>query len=57
MKYVELKKHIASGALNAAYILYGNDRYLLSYAKKLFTDGVDLPELNVNTFAGPLWSV
>lgn len=50
MNFNELKKHLLAGKLNPVYTVYGNDRYLVTHAKKLFTDLAELPELNVNAY-------
>lgn len=50
MKFEQLKKHLSNGEPFAAYTVTGNDRYLLGYTKRLFTDKVQLPDLNVNHF-------
>ena len=51
MKFIELKKHLQSGALSPVYWLVGEDDRVAERARDMLLKKVDaLPELNVTVF-------
>lgn len=46
MKFEELKGHISKGNLRSAYIIMGDDDYLIDAAKKMFLSLITNPEFN-----------
>lgn len=46
MKFEELKSHISKGELRGAYILMGDDDYLILAARKMFAAKVSQPDFN-----------
>ncbi len=52
MKFIDIKKHLNSGAFNPVYLIYGDDEEVLNIAEKNFKNIIDsaFKDFNISTF-------
>ena len=50
IKFVDFKKHVASGEFASAYAFTGDDEFLVKSALAMLKKQIDLPELNISTY-------
>ena len=50
IKFVDFKKHVASGAYAFAYAFSGDDEFLVKSAVAMLKKRIDMPELNISTY-------
>ncbi len=50
IKFVDFKKHVASGAFAPVYAFSGDDEFLVKSALSMLKKRIDMPELNISVF-------